>query len=72
MDLSIFAPSLSCFLHSCSDEDPCRDQSKEEDSPGDHKGEMHAREEGLLIAHQRSQDRDPYNTTHLPAHIQHA
>ena len=53
-------------------EDPCSYQPENEDSSGDHKGEMHAREERLLIPHKRSQDRDPYDTTHLPAHIQHA
>src|SRR6266566_7281658 len=76
----IFSPIFPSFdentavhvrFSSCSDEDPCRGQSEEEDSPGDHKGEMHPWEEHLLIAHQRSQDRDPYDTTHLPAHIEH-
>jgi hypothetical protein len=51
-------------------EDPCSYQPEYEDSSGDHKGEMHAREECLLIPHKRSQDRDPYDTTNLSAHIQ--
>src|SRR5579863_2986904 len=50
----------------CPDEDSC--SSQPEDSSGDHKGEMHARDERLLIAYQRSQDRDPSDPTNLPAY----
>ena len=32
----------------------------------------HTAYERLLIPYKRSQDRDPYDTTNLPAHIQHA
>ena len=63
--------TLGCLVSS-SDEDHCRYQREEEDSSGDHKGEMQAREERLLIPHQCSQDRDSYDTAHLPAHVQHA
>ena len=49
--------TLGCLL-SGSDIDPCGYQPEDEASSGDHKGEMHAREERLLIAHQCSQDRN--------------
>ena len=42
----------------CSDEDPYSYQREDEDSSGDHKGEMHAPKERLLIPHQCSQDRN--------------
>jgi hypothetical protein len=47
-------------------------QREDEDSSGGHKGEAHAGDERQLIAYQRSQDRDPYYASHLPAHIQRA
>ena len=62
---------FGCLL-SCADEDPGSSQREDEDPSGDHEGEMHPWEERLLIAHQRSQDRDPEDPTHLPAHIEHA
>ena len=58
-------------LLSCADENQCNYQREDENSSSDHEGEMHARDERLLITHHRAQDRDPDDPTHLPAHIQH-